>query len=355
MTPPRRTSWPSIRLAAAAASLLIGLACVPAWAQTEAGATGRADLVTSATERAVHRGLTWLAGRQHDDGAFGTGPYDGNVAITALSGLAFLANGSTPDRGPHGHQVSLAIDYLLASALPSGFINAPRGAGHGPMYGHGFATLFLAECHGMSQRPELRETLSKAVKLIVNSQNKEGGWRYYPQRNDADISVTVCQAMALRAARNGGLYVPKETMDRSVEYVKRCQNADGGFRYQLEPGESAFPRSAAALVALNSAGIYEGQEVQRGVEYLAQFLPKAGLLQREVYYEYGHYYAVQVVWQSGDRAWRRWYSAIRDDLLGRQHENGSWAGATAIDVDYTTAMSLIVLEIPNQCLPIFQR
>ena len=112
------------------------------------------------------------------------------------------------------------------------------------MYGHGFATLFLAECYGMSPRPELREKLDKAVKLIVNTQNKEGGWRYQPQREDADISVTVCQVMALRAARNAGLYVPKETIDRSIDYVKRSQNADGGFMYMLQGGE---PKRVPAL------------------------------------------------------------------------------------------------------------
>ena len=83
------------------------------------------------------------------------------------------------------------------------------------MYSHGFATLFLAECYGMSKRTELRDKLSLAVKLIVNSQNKEGGWRYYPKKEDADISVTVCQVMALRAAHNAGIHVPKETIDRA--------------------------------------------------------------------------------------------------------------------------------------------
>ena len=39
--------------------------------------------------------------------------------------------------------------------------------------------------------------MSKAVNLIVDTQNAEGGWRYQPQRRDADISVTICQVMAL--------------------------------------------------------------------------------------------------------------------------------------------------------------
>jgi hypothetical protein len=45
----------------------------------------------------------------------------------------------------------------------------------GPMYSHGFGTLFLAEAYGMSHRPELRERLHKAVRLIVDTQNAEGG------------------------------------------------------------------------------------------------------------------------------------------------------------------------------------
>ena len=40
--------------------------------------------------------------------------------------------------------------------------------------------------------------------------------------------------MGLRSARDAGLSVPKETIDRAVQYVRLCQNkADGGFRYQL--------------------------------------------------------------------------------------------------------------------------
>jgi hypothetical protein len=247
--------------------------------------------------------------------------------------------------------VNLAVDYLLANTQQSGFIIAARSASHGPMYGHGFAVLFLSECYGMSPRPELREALSRAVKLIVNSQNREGGWRYQPQRADADISVTVCEVMALRAARNAGLFVPKETIDLSIQYVRRCQNADGGFMYMLGGGESAFARSAAALVAMHSAGIYDSDEIRKGIRYLMQFLGKPATGQP--YYEYGHYYAVQAMWQAGGDTWGRWFPAIRDDLVRTQRDDGSWP--PSIDADYATALSTIVLEIPNNVLPIFQR
>ena len=38
------------------------------------------------------------------------------------------------------------------------------------------------------------------VWLIVRTQNDQGGWRYQPVKYDADLSVTICQIMALRAA-----------------------------------------------------------------------------------------------------------------------------------------------------------
>ena len=312
-----------------------------------------ATMITVAAQRSVEKGLAWLASRQNDDGTLGTGNYRGSVAICGLAGMAFLSGGSTPGRGPYGGQINRAVDYLLANAQQSGFIAESSPSTYGPMYGHGFATLFLAECYGMSPRAELREKLAAAVRLIVNCQNKEGGWRYYAKRDDADISVTVCQVMALRAARNAGIFVRNETVDQATDYIKRCQNADGGFMYMLSAGgESAFPRSAAALVGLHSAGIYQGAEIAKGLDYLMQFLPAEGAAHRE-YYEYGHYYAVQAMWQAGGDRWARWYPAIRDELIARQQADGPWT--SAYGPEFGTAMCLMVLQMPENQLPIFQR
>jgi prenyltransferase beta subunit len=317
-----------------------------------------AKLVTPAAQRSIALGLKWLGSRQHDDGGFGSGNYRGNAAVCALAGMAMMADGSTPGRGPYGRQVNRCVDYLLANTQPSGFISGPDSS-YGPMYGHGFATMFLAECYGMSPRPELREKLSKAVKIIVDSQNKEGGWRYQPARvAAADVSVTVCQVMALRAARNAGIFVPNDTINRSIDYVKRSQNADGGFMYMIGPGaRSDFPRSAAAVVALYSAGIYKEPEkvpeITKGLNYLKTFTPAEGVTRRESYYFYGHYYAVQAMWQAGGNRWRRWYAAIRDELIARQRGDGSWQDS--VSAECATAMACIVLAIPNNYLPIFQR
>ena len=205
----------------------------------------------------------------------------------------------------------------------------------------------------MSNHPDLRDRLTRAVNLIVSAQNAEGGWRYEPRPNDADLSVTICQVMALRAARNAGIHVPHETIQRCVEYVKRCQNEDGGFMYMLPRGESEFERSAAGVVALYSAGVYEGPEVERGIKYLLQFVPQAGSERELRYFHYGHSYAVQAMWQHGPEAWEVWFPAIREELLRRQQADGSWS--SAMSNEYATAMSCIILQTPNQYLPIFQR
>lgn len=334
----------------------LGLGGLPAsaWAQLGAddAAVPAAGLMSPATQVAIDRGLEYLASRQNEDGSFGSGGYSRNVAVCGLVGMAFMSAGSTPGRGPHGLEVNRCVAYLLNHAQDSGFITMAEAASHGPMYGHGFATLFLAEVYGMSPDSQVRDVLAKAVKLIVDTQNSEGGWRYQPQRRDADISVTICQIMALRAARNAGLYVPNETVERCVEYVKRSQNPDGGFMYMLQGGQSRFPRSAAGVVAFYSAGIYEGPELERGLDYLIRELPANDSFNRATHYFYGHYYAVQAMWHAGGDYWEKWYPAIRDALLARQKRDGSWFDS--ICSEYGTAMACIILQMPSNYLPIFQ-
>ena len=335
-------------------SLLIIACAINAAVRADEGRSLEKLITAEATE-AASDGLKYLVDQQLEDGSFGTSGYPRNVAVCGLSGMAFLASGSTPTRGPYAEQIDLCIEYLLTQTSDTGFIAAPDATSRGPMYGHGFATLFLCEVYGMSEQSELRDRLGQSVEVIVGSQNPEGGWRYQPRPQDADVSVTVCQVMALRAARNAGIAVPRETIDRAISYVKSCQNADGGFRYMLTGGEqrSQFARSAAGVVALYNAGIYKGEEIERGLDYLELFRAGGDKPGREGFYFYAHYYAVQAMWHAGGERWQSWYPAIRDELVARQRADGSWLDS--ICAEYGTAMACIVLQVPNNYLPILQR
>jgi hypothetical protein len=316
---------------------------------------GTAEMMTPETDRAIQSGLAWLARNQNTDGSFGSSTYRGNIAVTSLAGLAFMASGSSPGRGPYGAPIDKALAYVMDNTAPSGFISVPGSSTHGPMYSHGFGTLFLAEAYGMTHRPEIREKLRKAVQLVIDTQNNEGGWRYQPVKHDADLSVTICQINALRAARNAGLYVPKDTVDACIRYVKQSQNPDGGFRYMLSGGPSSeFPRSAAGVVALQSAGEYDSKEIRDGINYLRHSNPGIRFGRRNNHYFYGQYYAAQAMWIQGGDAWAEWFPATREELLKRQSTTGFWPD-TSVCSEYGTAMALIILQVPNNYLPIFQR
>ncbi|MHB1422363.1 MAG: prenyltransferase/squalene oxidase repeat-containing protein [Gemmataceae bacterium] len=324
-------------------------------------------MIDAKTDEVINRGLAYLSAHASPNGGFGTGNYTGNVAVTSLAAMAFMAHGDMPNRGPYGRLITNALRFVLNQenrdgAHPGFLHNLNSSSQHGPMYGHGFATLFLAEASGMVHETKLREELDqklhRAVKLILDSQNPEGGWRYQPDGIAADISVTICQIMALRAARNAGIVVPKSKVDNCVKYVKNCQErSSGSFRYMpRQPGGvgSGFARTAAGVCALYSAGIYKGPEIDQGLQCLRSLRPMIGGLSRpDMQYFYGHYYAVQAMWTAGGNYWRDWYPLVREEIVSRQTPEGSWMDQ--ICNHYATAMACIILQVPNNYLPILQK
>lgn len=348
---------------ACAALLAAGAAATPALADQGAGKLAPeasqviGNEITEAQQHAVQRGLEYLASRQTADGSLGnSGGYGATAAITALSGLAFMANGNLPGRGRYGENVRKCVDFIIRNQQESGLFTA--SSTQGEMYSHGFATLFIGEVYGMTGDDEVKENLQKAVHLIERCQNPEGGWRYQPAPIDADISVTICQVMALRAARDAGIKVDGAVIEKAITYVHRCQNGDGGFNYRLGDGwgggGSGFARTAAGTASLYYAGDFQDNAVTRGLDYLARFRPGPNQVNPEEtgHFFYGQYYAAQAMFLAGGKYWSTWYPGIRDLLISRQNnQTGEWEGE--VDPDYCTAMALIILQMPNRYLPVF--
>lgn len=310
------------------------------------------DLYDREVDLAVRRGLHLLLARQNSDGTFRSSEQGKWVGVCSLVGLALLSRGVRPGVGDAGRSLQRTAEYVLSKVQSSGFLSA-KETSHGPMYDHGFGTLFLAELYGTAPLRGARKKLGKAVKLIVDIQNDAGGWRYNPNPEDADLSVTVSQMMALRAAKNAGFGVPKETIDRAVEYVRRSQNPDGGFMYQLKGGESGFPLTAAAVVALYSAGIYDGQELESAFGFLRENASASKRLGRDDFFYYAHYYSVQAFWHLGDDDWQGWFTTLKRSLLKLRNAEGGWFDFNSLE--YGTAMACLILNMPRTVLPIFQR
>lgn len=317
------------------------------------------ELVTAEAKAAIERGLNFLVQKQVTKGnlrgAFGASGYSAGVAVCGLAGMAFLSSGSAPGRGKYGQPLERCLDYLLACTDANGYISAQAQGGQDRMYGHGFATLFLAEAYGMGVHADREELLGKklrsAVQLIVNTQNDQGGWRYQPVKADADLSITICQIMALRAARDAGLDVPETTRNKCIDYVKKSHAGDNGFQYTLGGGRTTYALTAAGVVALNSAGIYDGKEVDSGLKYIEKHRPN-GNFSGGFSQFYAEYYAAQAMWHAGGEQWTQWYTALRDTLLRTQRPGGGWSDPSVGD-EFGAAVGCIVLQLPYNYVPVF--
>jgi hypothetical protein len=373
----------------------------------------RPPLIDAPTREAIERGLRFLARTQNADGSWTSdaghkvneeyavvpgGKNVPHVGVTALGILAFLAAGHVPGRGPYGAVVDRAVGFLLSRVQDEGFI-ARDGT---RMYSHAFATLALAEVYGMSRAPRLKENLDRAVALTVKCQNETGGWRYAPFVIDSDMSVTVCQVVALRAAMNVGIKVRKETIDRALRYVvdsaitsdtghvggdsRTIDEEVGGFLYQprsTQWNRSSFSLTAAGLTTLFQAGIYDDQalkryvettgdrrnpppSIKRAIDYMDRTYEEAAQKPNHYFFFYGNYYAAQAMYNIGAQEparWERWYDRVRRTLLasqgsgrpGTRPDETYWESNVGETHTFGTAVAILILSMPFDYLPIHQK
>jgi hypothetical protein len=310
--------------------------------------------VDEPTARTLDGALRWLASKQSPAGYWA----DGNnhrAAITAYVTIAFLANGHLPNEGEHGRTVQRAVDFLLTCVRPDGYIAASTGDHN--MYGHGIACIALGEVYGQTRDPTVRTKLERAIKLIIQTQNDKGGWRYQPRRADDDISVSVLQVVALRVAKNSGIEVPQETIDRAVKYVKSCNHVEsGGFTYQPRGGSPGFARTAAAIYSLQVCGLYDDAMVARGSKFLFDRFGKDS-----EWFTYGNFYAAPAQYMIGGETWERWYRQIHTRLMKevkREGELSYWRpidGGRGVNEVFATAVYSTILAMPYSYLPLYQR
>jgi hypothetical protein len=307
------------------------------------------ERVTKATDKA----MVFLAAKQRPDGS-----WHQNNAVNALALLSFMGRGHTPGRGPYKDVLEKGKKFLLNSQRADGF------TAFGTMYEHGLATLALVEMYGMDPDPVLEEKTRKAVDLILKCQAKEGGWNYGPSPTNGDLSVSVMQIVAMRAANNAGIPVPEGNINRAIQYLRQHAHPTGGYGYN---GPAQGPQtSAAGVLSLQLLGQYDDPNIPRTLEYLQAFRPKDNRwdMHGTQYFYYFHYYAIQAHYQAGGKHWNEWHPAIRELLLSKQNEDGSWdsppgnaenEGTVGPNKVYWTAIAALVLDIYMHYLPAYQR
>jgi len=244
------------------------------------------------------------------------------------------------------------------------------------MYGHGFALLFLSCVYGEEdegdRRRKLEDILTRAVQFSGKAQTTRGGWGYISAADGSDFdegSVTITQVQAVRAARNAGISVPKEIIDKAIKYLKDSTSSDGGVIYSLAGGGGGGGRpalTAAAIACGFSAGEYGSKEVAGWFKFCNQQIP-LGLGGRFGHDEYTHYYYAQAMYVLGDDGWGKMFPKDRDgmtwtkyrkstfdNLVRSQGADGGWTGGMIGPV-FITATHLTILQLDNAALPIYQR
>lgn len=336
-------------------STLFSLLALPAFAFAQAQKD--AVVVDPATEQIITGGLRWLATKQQANGSWSAS--DGRrdehaVAMTAYVLLAYMAAGNLPEQGEFARNVKVGTEFLLDGIGPDGQFRGVDGGKY--MYNHGIASIALAELYGETRNPAMRDKLQRVIQLIITSQSDKGphrgGWRYQPRPGDSDVSVTVLQVVALRAAKNGGIAVPQQTIDDAVDYVKRCAVGNsGGFAYQAGSGAPGYARTAAAIYSLQVCGLYEDPLISKGSAFL--FAQKS----ERKHWTYGSNYAGPAQYMIGGETWQKWYAHMKQTLIPKVERTGElchWQ-ENEVGAVYATACFTSILAMPWHYVPLYQR
>jgi hypothetical protein len=342
----------------------------------------RADVLPKEYQQMADRGLSWLVKQQFKDGHWEAAGGQFATAMTGVAGTVLLMEGSTMRDGKYADNVRRAVDYLLRHSQPNGLIgevNAPN-QGLGYLYGHGFSILFLSQVLGeeedLEMRRKLEDLLTRAVDFCVRSQTSRGGWGYVSAADGNDFdegSVSVTQVQALRAARNAGIVVPKQAIDKVHEYLRKATTDRGGLVYSLANGGGGGERptiTVAAIASMFSTGEYDSPLAKKWLAYVKPLVPVDTVGSDQFgHSEYTHYYYAQVIYTLGEDGYAKLFPASRASdrltwgkyrdtfckfLANKQNKDGSWTG-TAIGQVWTTCCYLTVLQLDKGTLPIYQR
>ena len=308
---------------------------------------------------AMRKGLEYLRQQQKPDGS-ASERYP--VALTAMAVMAHFAAGHPPADKQYGPWLRKSINYVLSKQDSSGYLGAADGS---RMYGHGIATLMLAEALGMPRDDEMddiiRKALKKAVQVTVNaarapkSPEQAGGWRYTPDATDSDVSLSGWQILSLHATQQVGIPVPESVITGAVDYTKRMISPEGKVGYQNPDQEHPALRGLALLVL-----IIGHQEKDPLLRKIADRMMTDPIAWRGDHFYYRAYYDAVGLSRAFPDLWEKYLPKYESVLLPHQKEDGSFD--TSVDGEaqgagptYTTSMAVMAFAVQRHVLPAYQR
>ncbi len=303
------------------------------------------DSIPAEVEQIYQKGLKFLVNTQTAKGNW-AGSYGAQPGVVGLAVVAILAHGDDPNSGPYAATVKRALDFILNGAdKKTGYLGAST-------YNHAFATLALAEAYGVVQDERIGPTLQKAVDFILTSQkqNPLGAWRYAPESKDADITVSGAMMVALLAARNAGIGIPEEAIQKGVKFVKSCQAKNGGFGY-INNQDPTTTRAGIGVLVLALAKEKKSEAFANGGKFLSDEGSRSRAM-ASAYAYYHEYYVAQALFHYDESVWMKWNVNNIKRMAAQQGADGSWKG---MDPALSTSMALLSLAVNYRFLPIYEK
>jgi hypothetical protein len=344
-----------IALATAAVASLIGHA--PA-IQAQVPGTRFGEVVPRDVREMYDRGMQYLASKQTDKGEWTGGGYEDGPGPVGLGLLVFLASGEDPNFGLYSNHVRRSLRWLINSQ------DSSTGIMGSSMYHHGFAVLALAEAYGAVDERNLwpdrkgprsiGQALELGVRAAITSQKKNplGGWRYSPDATDADTSVSGAVLVGLLAARNAGIEVPDESIDKAISFYRQMTAPSGQVAYAGGMGgfDESIARISIGTLVYAVSRRKDLAEYKAALSYLKQRLEPQG---QQQWLEYGRYYQAQALFQGDIDAWEKWNKLLVRQLKQVQKPDGSFQGQFGPSL--STSFSLLALALNYRFLPIYER
>jgi hypothetical protein len=303
------------------------------------------------------KGLQYLVKTQTDKGDWQGG--QSGPGVTGLCLMVFLASGEDPNFGLYSNNVRKAVRSIVTGQ------DANTGYFGNSMYHHGFATLALAEAYGAVDDRQVWQggkaprsigaALELAVRAALTSQKKNplGAWRYSPAATDADTSVSGAVLVSLLAARNAGMEIPDEAMDKAISYYTKMTSSSGQVAYSGLGGmDESLARISIATLVYSLARRKDLPQFKATRDYLVskvEFTGRSGF----GWEDYQRYYQAQALFQADVEAWKKWNKLLIRQLKTAQRADGSFSGQHGSAA--ATSLTLLALALNYRFLPIYER
>lgn len=350
----------------------------------DAAPTSRPDNHPTIQE-SIDKGVAFLVKTQNPDGSWGTGKETRGFEIysmvpgsidafrIATTGLCVMALREAGEKPAHERGVRYLIEHTEAGRDDGALMYNTWAH----IYGLQALAIELRVDPDSKLHGEMKKAAERHIDRLAHYETYMGGWNYYdfhahtekPSMGPTSFG-TSAGVVALWEAKQAGLAVPREMIDRALHRLAEMHLPNGaylyGSDYQYIPrlpanqprGSVGRTQAANFALWLWKAGGIDKAKVREGLAFFfkehmfiemgrqRQYPHEAWYQTAPYYYYFGHYYAARLLEKLDDPQTRPWKQKLaEEDIIPHQEDDGSWWDFAMWDFHkpYGTAFAIMTL------------